>query len=183
MLSSAVRPRRPRPISTPTSRRSSSGCRRRGALSRPSSLIATRHGGSCARRRRRQRSPGGTGRHHLRLGRIRMARPADLIPQRRSVTPLPRRGGGWVLAQLATAALLLVTLAVGFAAIRQQMPVARDEGRWVPALVRALESRPRRYCRHAADRGDLSRLTSCPAVRRKPSSTSSRSLPPPACPT
>ena len=45
---------------------------------------------------------------------------ADLVAERRSVTPLPRRGGGWVLAQLATAALLLLTLAVGFAAIRQR---------------------------------------------------------------
>jgi hypothetical protein len=66
----------------------------------------------------------------------------DLIPQQRSVAPLPRRGGNWVLTQLATAALLLLTLAVGFAAIRQQMPVARDEGRWVPALVSALEAAP-----------------------------------------
>jgi hypothetical protein len=33
-------------------------------------------------------------------------------------------------------------LAVGFAAIRQRMPEARDEGRWVPGFVRVLESAP-----------------------------------------
>jgi hypothetical protein len=65
----------------------------------------------------------------------------DLFPQQRSVTPLPRRRGGWVLTQLATAALLLLTLAAGFFAIRH-VPEARDEATWVPALVRALESAP-----------------------------------------
>src|SRR5829696_7544530 len=54
---------------------------------------------------------------------------ADLVAERQSATPLPRRGGGWVLAQLATAALLLLTIVVGFVAIRQRMPEARDEGR------------------------------------------------------
>jgi hypothetical protein len=38
--------------------------------------------------------------------------------------------------------LLLLTLAVGFVVMRQGMPEARDEGRWVPALVRALEAVP-----------------------------------------
>ena len=56
--------------------------------------------------------------------------------------PLPRRRGGQLLNQLATAALLLLTLAVGFAAISLRMPENPDEGRWVPALVRALESGP-----------------------------------------
>ena len=56
--------------------------------------------------------------------------------------PLPRRWGGRFLNQLATAALLLLTLAVGFAAIRQGMPEKPDEGTWVPAFVRALESGP-----------------------------------------
>src|SRR5215218_1329718 len=56
--------------------------------------------------------------------------------------PLPRRGGGRFLNQLATAALLLLTLAVGFTAISQRMPENPDEGTWVPALVRALESGP-----------------------------------------
>jgi hypothetical protein len=66
---------------------------------------------------------------------------ADLFP-RRSETPLPRRRGRWVLSQLATAALLLLTLAAGFAAIRQRVPEAPDEGRWVPALSRALDATP-----------------------------------------
>ena len=65
---------------------------------------------------------------------------ADLVAEQRSTSP--RRGGGWVLAQLATAALLLLTLAVGFVAIRQRLPEARDEAMWVPALVRALEGAP-----------------------------------------
>jgi hypothetical protein len=56
--------------------------------------------------------------------------------------PLPRRWGGRFLNQLATAALLLLTLAVGFATISLRMPEQPDEGRWVPALVRALESGP-----------------------------------------
>jgi hypothetical protein len=67
---------------------------------------------------------------------------ADLVAEQRSTPPRPRRGGGWVVAQLATAALLLLTLAVGFVAIRQRLPEARDEATWVPALVRALESAP-----------------------------------------
>jgi hypothetical protein len=67
---------------------------------------------------------------------------ADLVAERRSAPPLPQRGGSGVLAHLATAALLLLLLAVGFAAIRQRMPEARDEGRWVPAFVRVLESAP-----------------------------------------
>jgi hypothetical protein len=66
----------------------------------------------------------------------------DHFAERRSAPPRPRRRGGWVLAQLATAALLLLTLAAGFAAIRQPMPETRDGGRWVPALVRALEAAP-----------------------------------------
>jgi hypothetical protein len=67
---------------------------------------------------------------------------ADLVAERRSAPPRPRRRGGWVLTQLATAALLLLTLAAGFFAIRQ-VPEARDEATtWVPALVRALESAP-----------------------------------------
>jgi hypothetical protein len=66
---------------------------------------------------------------------------ADLVAARRSVPPRPRRRGGWVLTQLATAALLLLTLAAGFFAIRQ-VPQARDEVTWVPALVRAMESAP-----------------------------------------
>jgi hypothetical protein len=65
----------------------------------------------------------------------------DPFPQRRSETALPRRGR-WVLTQLATAALLLLTLAAGFAAIRQRPPEAPDEGNWVPALVRALAAAP-----------------------------------------
>jgi hypothetical protein len=67
---------------------------------------------------------------------------ADLVAEQRSTPPRPRRGGGWVAAQLATAALLLLTLAVGFVAIRQRLPEARDEATWVPALVRALQSAP-----------------------------------------
>jgi hypothetical protein len=66
---------------------------------------------------------------------------ADLVAAPRSAPPRPRRRGGWVLTQLATAALLLLTLAAGFFAIRQ-VPEARDEATWVPALVRALESAP-----------------------------------------
>jgi hypothetical protein len=66
----------------------------------------------------------------------------DLFPPRRLETSPPRRRGRWVLTQLATAALLLLTLAAGFAAIRQHPPEAPDEGRWVPALVRALEAAP-----------------------------------------
>jgi hypothetical protein len=66
---------------------------------------------------------------------------ADLFP-RRPEAPLPRRRGRWVLTQLATAALLLLTLVAGFAAIRQRVPEAPDEGRWVPALSRALEAAP-----------------------------------------
>ncbi len=66
---------------------------------------------------------------------------ADLFP-RRSETSLPRRRGRWVLTQLATAALLLLTLVAGFAAIRQRAPEAPEEGRWVPALSRALETAP-----------------------------------------
>src|SRR4051812_20884572 len=66
---------------------------------------------------------------------------ADLVATRRSPSPQPRRRGGWVLTQLATAALLLLTVAAGFFAIRQ-VPEARDEATWVPALVRALESAP-----------------------------------------
>lgn len=58
------------------------------------------------------------------------------------VTPLPRRRGRRFLNQLATAALLLLTLAVGFVAISQRTPERPDEGTWVPALVRALESGP-----------------------------------------
>ena len=65
----------------------------------------------------------------------------DLSAERRSITPLPRRGR-WLLTQLATAALLLLTLAAGFAAIRQRIPETRDEARWVPALVRALDASP-----------------------------------------
>jgi hypothetical protein len=64
-----------------------------------------------------------------------------LSVERRSITPLPRRGR-WLLTQLATAALLLLTLVAGFAAIRQRVPEAPDEGRWVPALVGALETAP-----------------------------------------
>jgi hypothetical protein len=56
--------------------------------------------------------------------------------------PLPRRRRGDFLNQLATAALLLLTLAVGFVAIGQRVPENPDEGTWVPALVRALESGP-----------------------------------------
>jgi hypothetical protein len=66
----------------------------------------------------------------------------DFFPRQQSEIPLPRRRGRWVLTQLATAALLLLTLAAGFAAIRQRPPQAPDEGRWVPALVRALETAP-----------------------------------------
>jgi len=66
---------------------------------------------------------------------------ADLFPRRSETSP-PRRRGRWFLTQLATAALLLLTLAAGFAAIRQRPPEAPDEGRWVPALVRALETAP-----------------------------------------
>jgi hypothetical protein len=64
---------------------------------------------------------------------------ADLVGERRLATARPRRRGGWILAHLATAALLLLTLAVGFVAIRQS---PRDERTWVPALVRALEAAP-----------------------------------------
>jgi hypothetical protein len=67
---------------------------------------------------------------------------ADLFPRQPSETSQPRRRGRWVLTQLATAVLLLLTLAAGFAAIRQRPPEAPDEGRWVPALVRALEAAP-----------------------------------------
>ena len=67
---------------------------------------------------------------------------ADLFAERQSTPPRARRRGGWVLAQLATAALLLLTLAVGFVAVRQRIPEAPDEGRWVPALVGALENAP-----------------------------------------
>ena len=63
----------------------------------------------------------------------------DLFPRRQSATSPPRRRGRWVFTQLATAALLLLTLAAGFAAIRQGPPEAPDEGRWVPAFVRALD--------------------------------------------
>jgi hypothetical protein len=38
--------------------------------------------------------------------------------------------------------LLLLTLAVGFVALSLRMPENPDDGRWVPALVRALESGP-----------------------------------------
>jgi hypothetical protein len=43
---------------------------------------------------------------------------------------------------LATVALLLLTLAVGFMAILQQPPEGPGEPRWTPALVRALEAGP-----------------------------------------
>jgi hypothetical protein len=66
---------------------------------------------------------------------------ADLFPRQSETSP-PRRRGRWVLTQLATAALLLLTLAAGFAAIRQRPPEAPDEGRWVPALVRTVETAP-----------------------------------------
>jgi hypothetical protein len=68
--------------------------------------------------------------------------PADPFPRQQSQTSPPRHRGRWVLTQLATAALLLLTLAAGFAAIRQRPPETPDEGRWVPALVRALEAAP-----------------------------------------
>jgi hypothetical protein len=64
---------------------------------------------------------------------------ADLVAERGPATARPRRRGGWALGQLATAALLLLTLAVGFVAIRQS---PRDERTWVPALVRAMEDAP-----------------------------------------
>ena len=57
-------------------------------------------------------------------------------------SPLPRRRSGRILNLLATAALLLLTLAVGFIAMWQRLPETPDEGRWVPALVRALEFAP-----------------------------------------
>jgi hypothetical protein len=44
--------------------------------------------------------------------------------------------------QLATAALLLVTLAIAFVALRPQIPEVRDESTRVPALIGALESVP-----------------------------------------
>jgi hypothetical protein len=67
---------------------------------------------------------------------------ANRFAEEQWTPPLPRRRGGRFLNQLATAALLLLTLAVGFAAISLRMPEKPDEGRWVPALVRALESGP-----------------------------------------
>jgi hypothetical protein len=52
----------------------------------------------------------------------------------------PRRGLRWAFAQAATAAMLLITLAVGFAAVRQRPRETPEETKWTPALVRAVES-------------------------------------------
>jgi hypothetical protein len=66
----------------------------------------------------------------------------DLSAERQFETRTPPRGGGWLLAQLATAALLLLTLAVAFVVMWRPMPDARVEATWRPALVQALASAP-----------------------------------------
>jgi hypothetical protein len=55
--------------------------------------------------------------------------------------PGPRRGG-WLVSQLATAALLLLTLAVGLLAVWHGAPDTPDGRRWVPALSRAIAAAP-----------------------------------------
>lgn len=67
---------------------------------------------------------------------------AERFAEGQWTAPRPRRRGGRVLGQLATAALLLLTLAVGFIAMSQRVPETPDEGTWVPAFVRALGSAP-----------------------------------------
>jgi hypothetical protein len=66
----------------------------------------------------------------------------DRLAERRSTPRPPRRWGVWLLTQLATAALLLLTLAIGFAAVSLSVPKEPDAARWVPALVRALAAAP-----------------------------------------
>ena len=66
----------------------------------------------------------------------------DRRAEPRSTPRPPRRWGGWIVTQLATAALLLLTLALGFAAVSLSVPKIPDEARWVPALVRAFEAAP-----------------------------------------
>ena len=61
---------------------------------------------------------------------------------RRREAPLMRPVGRRARSHLATAALLVLTLAVGYAAIRLQAPEVRDEATRLPALIRALESAP-----------------------------------------
>ena len=61
---------------------------------------------------------------------------------RRREAPLMRPVGRRARSHLATAALLVLTLAVGYAAIRLQAPEVRDEATRLPALIRALASAP-----------------------------------------
>jgi hypothetical protein len=63
-----------------------------------------------------------------------LASPHALEHKPRIMRPI----GRWALTHFATAALLLLTLAVAFVALRQQTPEATP----VPALIRALESIP-----------------------------------------
>lgn len=63
------------------------------------------------------------------------------MPARKPHPPLRARGSR-IVNQAATAALLLLVLAVGFLAISLRPPVPPDEAPWQPALAQALEDVP-----------------------------------------